>query len=122
MVAFCVDSGIHILDRCINEGEGETESAECISDAMDVSFNLLTIVLIMTLTMLVMQSVAVSPPMAACVCQALHDSFTSLFTTTHLLCSRSLLDSGESFHILYCYCYFSNHIREWFRVLVMYFI
>ena len=47
--------------------------------------------------MLVMQSVAVSPPMAACVCQALHDSFTSLFTTTHLLCSRSLLDSGGSF-------------------------
>ena len=112
MVAFCVDSGIHILDRCINEGEGETESAECISDAMDVSFNLLTIVLIMTLTMLMVQSVAMSPPMAACVCQALHDSFTSLFTTTHLLCSRSLLDSGESFYILYCYCYFSNHIRE----------
>ena len=97
LVAFCVDSGIHILDRCINDGDGETESAECISDAMDVSFNLLTIVLIMTLTMLVMQSVAVSPPMAACVCQALHDSFTSLFTTTHLLCSRSLIDLGGSF-------------------------
>ena len=115
-----MDSGIHILDRCINEGEGETESAECISDAMDVSFSSQTIVL--TLTMLMLQSVAVSPPMAACVCQALHDSFTSLFTTTHLLCSRSLLDSGESFYILYCYCYFSNHIRVWFRVLVMYFI
>ena len=120
MVAFCVDSGIHILDRCINEGEGETESAECISDAMDVSFSLQTIV--STVTMLMVQSVAMSPPMAACVCQALHDSFTSLFTTTHLLCSRSLLDSGESFYILYCYCYFSNHIREWFRVLVMCFI
>lgn len=37
LVAFCVDSGIHILDRCINDGDGETESAECISDAMDVS-------------------------------------------------------------------------------------
>ena len=37
LVAFCVDSGIHILDRCINDGDGETEAAECISDAMDVS-------------------------------------------------------------------------------------
>ena len=97
-----MDSGIHILDRCINEGEGETESAECISDAMDVSFSLETIVL--TVTMLMVQSVAVSPPMAACVCQALHDSFTSLFTTTHLLCSRSLLDSGGLFYLSFYLC------------------